>query len=114
MDGDPIPPASASRPPHEESELAFAGIASLASLLRAGAVSPREVVEVYLRRIARLDPALNAFRVVFADRALEEADAAARRLKDRDPAPLLGVPVAIKDQCDVAGDATLYGTGLFG
>lgn len=107
-------PSAASPAQRGDDDLAFAGVGRLAELLRAGEVSPRELVEFYLERIARLDPALNAFRVVYGERALEEADVAAGRLRDGDQAPLLGVPVAVKDQCDVAGDVTLYGTGLIG
>ncbi len=103
-----------SRARPERDDLAFAGVGRLAELLRAGEVSPRDLVELFLERIARLDPALNAFRVVYAESALREAGVAADRLKDGDRAPLLGVPVAVKDQCDVAGDVTLYGTGLIG
>ena len=54
----------------ERRELAFAGVARQAELVRAGEVSPRELVETALERIGRLDPELNAFRVVFAERAL--------------------------------------------
>lgn len=42
-------------------DLAFAGVARLAELLRAGEVTPRELVELYLARIERFDPKLNAF-----------------------------------------------------
>ena len=52
--------------PGEAAELAFAGAARQADMLRAGEVSPRELVELYLDRIERLDPQLNAFRVVMA------------------------------------------------
>ena len=44
-----------------------------------------------------------AFRVVRADQALEEADEAERRRGSADDAPLLGVPIAVKDTVDVAG-----------
>ena len=60
-------------------ELAFAGIARQAELIRAGEVSSRELVELYLERIERLDPELNAFTEVLAERALAEADAADER-----------------------------------
>ena len=49
-----------------ETGVAFAGVARQAEMVRAGEVSPRELVELYLERIERLDPELNAFRVVFA------------------------------------------------
>ena len=64
----------------DATELAFAGIARQAELIRAGEVSSRELVELYLERIERLDPLLNAFRVVLAERAREEADEADRRV----------------------------------
>ena len=60
-------------------ELAFAGIARQAELIRAGEVSSRELTELYLERIERLDPQLNAFTTVLAERALAEADAADAR-----------------------------------
>jgi amidase len=95
----------------DRTELAFAGIARQAELVRAGEVSPRELVELCLERIARLDPQLNAIRVVFAERALAEADQAAGRRGAGDERPLLGVPVLIKDDVDVAGEVTCEGSG---
>ena len=95
-------------------DLAFAGLARQAELLRAGDVSPRELVEACLGRIARLDGRLNAFRVVLAERALAEADQAAARLRAGEDRPLLGVPVAIKDDTDVAGEVTPIGSGAYG
>ena len=57
-------------------DLAFAGAARQAELIRSREVSARELTELYLERIERLDPQLNAYRVVFAERALAEADQA--------------------------------------
>ena len=53
----------------DQLDLAYAGIARQAELIRAGEVSPVELVELYLRRIERIDQRLNAFRIVFAERA---------------------------------------------
>src|SRR3954447_9350712 len=92
-------------------DLAFAGVARQADLVRRREVSPRELVELHLARIAAVDHDLNAFRVVFAERALAEAGEAERRLAAGDEAPLLGVPIALKDDVDVAGERTLLGTG---
>ncbi|HMC07641.1 MAG TPA: amidase [Solirubrobacterales bacterium] len=94
-----------------ETGVAFAGVARQAEMVRAGEVSPRELVELYLERIERLDPELNAFRVVFAERALAEADEAERRRGSEDGGALLGVPMAVKDTMDVAGEPTTLGTG---
>src|SRR3954469_16031429 len=91
-------------------DLAFAGVASQADLVRRGEVSSRELVELSLRRIAALDPELNAFGAVYADRALAEADAADRRRAGGDNAPLLGVAFAVKDEIDIAGEVTSRGT----
>jgi amidase len=94
-------------------EIAFAGAAKQAEMVRAGEVSPTELVRLCVGRIERLDPQLNSFRSVFAERALLEAEQAEARLKAGEERPLLGVPVAIKDCVDVAGDVTTYGTDGF-
>ena len=101
----------------QATDLAFAGIARQAELIASGEVSPRELVELYLERIARYDGQLGAFRVVFAERALLEADQARARLGAGAQAaqrPLLGVPIAVKDDIDVAGEVTTYGTNAWG
>ena len=93
----------------DAADLAFAGLARQAELVRAGEVSSRELTELYLDRIARLDPRLNAYRVVLAEEALANADAADRRRGDDAP-PLNGVPIAIKDDTDVEGQVTAHGS----
>ena len=95
-------------------ELAFAGAARLAELIRAGEVSPTELVDLYLRRIERIEPKLNAFRVVLDKQARADAKEAEERLAAGDEAPLLGVPVAIKDNVDYAGEVTTHGTAAYG
>lgn len=94
-------------------EVAFAGAARQAEMVRAGQVSPGELVRMCLERIERLDPQLNAFRAVFAERALLEAEQAEARLGAGEERPLLGVPVAIKDEVDVAGEVKTLGTDAF-
>ncbi|MCL2769909.1 MAG: amidase [Solirubrobacterales bacterium] len=91
-------------------ELAYAGIAQQARLIAAGEVSSRELVELCLGRIERFDPQLGAFRVVFAERALLEAQQADARRGAGEERPLGGVPLAVKDEMDVAGEATTMGT----
>jgi amidase len=98
-------------------DLAYAGIARQAELIAVGEVSSRELVDIYLERIERYDPALNAFRVVFGERARMEADQADARLRAGSAAaerPLLGVPVAVKDEFDVAGEVSTFGTNAYG
>jgi amidase len=94
----------------DASELAFAGIARQAELIAAGEVSSRELVELYLRRIGATQPKLNAFRTVFGERALLEAGQADARRGAGGGRALLGVPIAVKDDIDVAGEVTALGT----
>ena len=96
-----------------EQEIAFAGAARQAEMVRAGEISPTELVRLHLERIERLDPQLNSFRVVLAERALLEAEQAEARLKGGDERPLLGVPIALKDSTDLAGERTTLGTDGF-
>ena len=95
-------------------ELTFAGIARQAELIREGEISSRELVELYLHRIQRYDAWLNAFRIVYWDEVLEEADAADERRAKGEGGPLNGVPIAVKDRFDVAGDVTTFGTVAHG
>jgi len=95
-------------------DLAYAGIARQAELIAAGELSAVELLDLYLERIARLDGRLNAFRVVFAERARLEAEQADARRGAGAGRPLLGVPIAVKDDTDVAGEVTAFGTNAHG
>src|SRR6187200_3306248 len=94
-------------------DLAFAGAARQAEMIRRGEVTAKELTELYLERIERLDPELGAFRTVMADRALADARQADARRGAGDERPLLGVPIAVKDTEDVAGEVTRWGTAAF-
>jgi amidase len=85
------------------------GLAEQARALAQGEVSSRSLVEQSLARIGAAQPTLNAFRRIRAEAALAEADAADRKLAAGERAPLLGVPVAVKDDMDVAGEPTAFG-----
>jgi amidase len=91
-------------------DLAFAGAAEQARMLAEGKVTAPTLLEIYLDRIARLDPQLRSYRVVLAESARQEALAAQHRLDVGERLPLLGVPVAIKDDVDVAGELTTCGS----
>ncbi|AGS73213.1 amidase [Streptomyces collinus] len=86
-----------------------AGLAESVRALADGEVTSRELVAQALARIEATQPTLNAFRVVRAEAALAEADAADRELAAGGRRPLLGVPVAVKDDMDVAGEPTAFG-----
>jgi amidase len=98
----------------ERDDLAFAGAAAQADLIRRGEVSSRELVELYLGRIDRLDRELNAFRVVTGERAMVDAAQADARRGAGDDRPLLGVPIAVKDTEDFGGELTTWGTAAYG
>ena len=91
--------------------MAFAGVAAQAEFVRRSEGSARELVESALARIEQFDGELNAFGAVFPERALADADRADARRARGDLAPLLGVPVAIKDEIDIAGEVTSRGSG---
>jgi amidase len=85
-------------------DLHWLEITELATLLQARQVSPVEIAESMLRRIARLDPTLHAFAMLTPERALEQARRAEARLaRGERIGPLDGVPIALKDLCWTQG-----------
>jgi amidase len=78
-------------------------------LLATGAVSSAELTGQALADIEASQPRINAFRLVRPSAAAREAAAADRRLRAGERAPLLGIPVAIKDDQDLAGEPTAFG-----
>ncbi len=85
------------------------GLVEQATLLATGEASSRKLVEASLRRAEAAQPTLNAFRLLRAEEALAEADAADVRLGEGNGAPLLGVPVAIKDDVHLEGCTSPFG-----
>ena len=78
--------------------------------IASGTATAGAVVDAALGRIAALDPRFNAFSVVLAEEARQEALARDQHLSGGDPpGPLHGVPVAIKEEIDVAGCVTTFG-----
>src|SRR3954451_21126682 len=92
-------------------ELVTHDATALAEMVRSRRVSARELVEATLRRIEEIEPGVNAFRVVMGADALAEADRI-DALADTELAalPMAGVPVAIKDDTDVSGQRTMWGS----
>ncbi|MCB0930387.1 MAG: amidase [Mycobacterium sp.] len=77
--------------------------------LAAGAVTSVELTQRGLTAIAASQPTLNAFRVVLTESALAEASNADRRRAAGETGALLGVPIAVKDDVDIAGVPTMFG-----
>jgi amidase len=86
-------------------------LARQAELVAAGEVSSVTLVERALARAELLQPLLQPFRVILAEQARAEAVRADERLAAGESAPLLGVPFAIKDDVDLAGEITPFGCG---
>ncbi|WP_029003320.1 amidase [Azorhizobium doebereinerae] len=82
--------------------------------IAAKSVSPVEVLDACLARIAAVDPAVNAMVVVDEDGARAAARAAeAAVMRGEDLGPLHGLPLAVKDTHDVGGMRTTYGSPIF-
>ena len=93
-------------------ELAAAGVSETARLVTGGELSARGVVEQALGRIDERDRDLNAFSQVLVNEAIAEAEERDATLAAGGAAgPLHGVPIAIKEQIDVAGTVTTFGGG---
>ena len=91
-------------------DLETAGVAETARAISSGEVTARAVTEAALARIAEWDKPLNAFSVVLEQEALAEADARDAALAGgAEAGPLHGVPIAIKEEIDVAGTLTTFG-----
>jgi amidase len=91
-------------------DLSRAGVAETAQRIADGELTSRAVVEEALARIGATDPGLNAFSLVLADEARAEATARDEQVASgASLGPLHGVPIAIKDEIDVAGTVTSFG-----
>jgi len=89
-------------------------ICELSRQLRDRDISPVELTQHCLVLIEKLNPALNAFITVTADRALERARVAEREIFRGDyRGPLHGIPIGLKDIVDTAGVRTTAASALF-
>lgn len=91
-------------------EALAAGPTRQAELLAAGSLTSRRLTEEALGAIERVNPAINATVAVFADEALAAADDADRRRAAGESGPFLGIPIAVKDDLDMAGKLTGKGS----
>ena len=100
-----VPPASSA------SKSQLPTLTSLLYRLASGSVTSVDLVRQSLDAIEASQPTLNAFRVVLRQQALADAAKADRRRAAGHHAPLLGIPIAVKDDVDVTGVPTMFGTG---
>jgi Asp-tRNA(Asn)/Glu-tRNA(Gln) amidotransferase A subunit family amidase len=95
------------------SELTYLSAVNMAQQIREKKISPIELAEAHLAKIARLNPKLNAFVHVDLDRVRREArDAEAVAMRNETLGPLHGVPISIKSSLDVARLRCESGTRL--
>lgn len=94
-----------------DTALHFQTITTLAPLLHKRQVSPVEVTQALLQRIAHLDERLKSYATVTAEQALAAAKTAEQEISaGHYRGPLHGVPIAVKDLCYTAGVRTMGGT----
>ena len=94
-----------------DDEIAFLSLCRLRELLRRRELTAEKLTSIYLGRIARLNPSLNAFILVNSDEALTRARALDKRAAAGKPlAALHGIPVALKDDLWVGGQVTTVGS----
>jgi len=95
-------------------DLANLTLAEQAALLRQGECSSREIVDAHLARIERLDGKLHAFVEVYAAEARQLAQSADRaRAAGLPLGPLHGLPICIKDLCDIDGRIGTIGSRMW-
>ena len=83
---------------HDSAELAFLSLAEAADLIKSGELSPVELTQAMLERIAALDPQVHAYVTVFAEEALAAAQEAEAQIQaGHYKGPLHGIPLAVKD-----------------
>jgi amidase len=95
--------------PTGDDEVAFAGLARQAEMLADGELGAVELLDSTLERIEASQSSLNAFRLLCPEAARVDAIEAERRLALGMRLPLLGVPIAIKDDMDLTGEPTAFG-----
>ena len=91
----------------------YASLSEIAALLETGEISPVELTEWMLERIAEVDDELKSYATVTADRALNAARQAEQEiLAGQYRGKLHGIPIAVKDLCFTKGVKTMGGMGV--
>ena len=89
-------------------------VAAAAAAIRSRSLSPLELTEAYLARIERLNPRINAYVTVTAERALADARRATEEIATGSPrSPLHGIPIGLKDLYETSGIRTTAGAKFF-
>ena len=96
----------------KRTNLAYLSLAELSKLILKKEISVTEVISTFLERIDRFQPEFNSYITVCREEALASAKIIDNSLARSAPAgkPLLGIPVALKDQFDTRGVLTTNGS----
>lgn len=94
-----------------DADLAFSPVHRLVSLIAGGKLDPVDLVGLYLSRIGRYDGALHSYVAVFEEMARKMAESRAMAVRAGSPlGSLHGIPIALKDLCDIAGQTSGAGS----
>jgi aspartyl-tRNA(Asn)/glutamyl-tRNA(Gln) amidotransferase subunit A len=95
-------------------DMLYMTIPELRQLLRTRRISCLDLTSSYIERIRQIDSKLNAFVLITADRAMEEAERVDREIEHgTDLGPLHGIPYAVKDLFATRGTPTRWGSKIF-
>ena len=95
-------------------DIAFLSASETAQAIREQQFTPTDAVQAYLQRIDRLDHSLSAYITVLREEAIREAEEITNRLRNgEDLGPLMGVPIAVKDQYWTKGVLTCNGSNVY-
>ncbi len=97
----------------KETDIENLTIAEVSPRIRSGDISPVELTDLFLDRIARLNPVINAFTTVLADSARTEAKSVEKEIRNGHyRSPLHGMPISIKDNLATSGVRTTGGSKI--
>jgi len=97
----------------KDSDIADLTITALSPRIKSGEISPVELTKLFLERVGRLNPGLNAFVTVLADSAQAEAKTAEKEIQSgKYRGPLHGIPISIKDNLATTGVRTTGGSKI--
>lgn len=89
----------------------YPSLTQLAAAYRSGQTRPSAIVRAHLDRIARIDPKIGAYQAIYAEDAMQMAEAADRMFATGTAiGPFHGIPFGLKDICDVSGRITTGGS----
>jgi len=108
--GDSSPSVSASK---ASGALYYMSLREVARRMQSRELSPVDLTQLMLDRIAKVDPRLKSYATVMSEQALADARAALQEIEaGRYRGPLHGVPIGIKDLCYTKGVRTMGGTAV--